>query len=488
MLSEKSIETSRDLTEILDANKVILYPITGTPLYELTATSRAADTSLTWIKDEGGKPTVSFYPEDILFMANNKSEMFGNKSEHDVAMDRIVDVISTAVRNHLNFARNVVVPQVTSLYEKTTDILKQYSSGIIGMEVKVWNPPKPLSNTTVINAIKKFSDQQINDVKLTAKLPNMTTTEIVDIMKSGSGDLDMDVGEWLATTGLELVDDVWSSIFQSKGNETGGFKQYIYDKKDDDKYLGINRALVVFMLARKLFDNPPADTEMSIDSFNNCMVDYRNQSALCLCNFINDIEKYDRIKQLVLTITDQRVTLVYEPVYREWINNGGENEILFANATLDRQFITVDDITNNSDALRNKWNNHVAVRSLVENNQAFTRTKDILYRTFRQNLLEEVNSDKESAFSKEGIVQEMLLRFQDEVSKLTEDDLKDLWNVCLKLVCRSRHSNTEAERILSGIELVSKNNPKISVREAAAVSTIKYISWWISTQFAKKSI
>jgi hypothetical protein len=70
----------------------------------------------------------------------------------------------------------------------------------------------------------------------------------------------------------------------------------------------------------------------------------------------------------------------------------------------------------------------------------------------------------------------------EELSEVSEIDMKDLWSVSLKLVCRSRFDHTQAERILSGIEEVKRDNPSIDVREAAAVSMIKYVAYWVSSQ------
>ena len=474
MLTESSFDASMPLASVLDAHNVLITPLEGSPLDEMVKASRYGQSHAT------DQPVADYTVgvHDILYLANQKDDVL-NVCRHDAVSDQVIEMVSNAVRNHMTFAKNVVAPAIEHLVNDVTMSLQQYTpSTLLGMEVKTWRAPAPLLNTSFVDAVNKFDELPFDVPKLGMKLAEQSAAEILEIMKSGSGDLDQAITEWVAEKGDSFLIQVWNQFFRQipydlKDTQVITFKDLIYSETD-----GVDKAIAVYLIARKLVDSPLEGTEMNLTAFNSLIVEFRNQAALRLCRAVQQYDSKLKTKQLIISIED-RVTTVNEAIYRDWIEAGGENEVLFGNMLQSKPFVMLEDIAANAVALKEKWVSHAALISVVDRNRTFSRTKELLYKHFREDLYADTTSEDLNSLNKEIVMS----KFNDELDRLKEDDISDIWTVCLKLICRSRFYKTEAERILSGIERIKKENPQIDIREAAAVSVIEYTSWWVSTQF-----
>jgi len=480
MLTNQALIAAFPLTTVLDSKRIVVSPLEGSPLFTLVKATRS-DSNHNKFNETTGEFDINI--TDIEYMANAKDDVLG-VCTHDRVMDEITEVVSTAVTDHMMFAKNVVAPAIEDLVVKTCNsILELSPSALLGMEVITWAPPKPLLNSGLETSVRKFEDLPYDVPKLAMKLPDLTVTEIIELMKSGSGDLDNDITEWASVKGDSFFISIWENIFQIK--QAGltdrvpvTFRSFVYDAPDS-----LDNALAIYLLSRRLADSPLPNTEMNLTSFNSLIIDYRNQSGARLSHAFNEFDKVNKISQLVRSV-DGNKTIVNESVYRRWIDAGGENEILFGNILVQPFSSTVDEINSKAPMLKAEWNKYSALTSVVERNRLFTRTKEFLLAHFREQI-RNVTEGEEATIGNREII---LKKFTDLIDEVREDETKDLWALCLKLVCKARFYKTDAERILSGIERIKKENPQVSVREAAAISLLEYINYWISTQFVVKIV
>ncbi|EKD22709.1 MAG: hypothetical protein ACD_84C00001G0001, partial [uncultured bacterium] len=373
---------------------------------------------------------------------------------------------------------NVVAPAIEELVNKTNETMNSLTpSVLLGMEVIVYNPPKPLLSSGLEDAVRKFQELPFDVPTLNINLPTIGAKEIIELMGSGSGNLDTYVSEWAAEKGDSFFIALWANVFQFTPADLRGvkiitFRDYIYNSDD-----AIDNALAIYLLSRRLADKPLPGTEMSLFVYNKSIIEFRNQSAARLCLAFDELNKIDKIQQLVRSSTKRTVT-VNGPVYRKWIEAGGENEILFGNLIELPSAITVQDINTKAAALKASWNRYATLTATVERNKRFVRIKEVLFNQFSTSMREITEGEEATLANRELIIK----LFMEQLERVREDELTDIWTVCLKLVCRSRFFRTESERILLGIERVKKENPAIDVREAATVSVIEYIAFWVSTQ------
>ena len=470
------------LTTVLDANNLILTPVIGTPLDALVKATRS-DPLFNYVADINTPNgiTIQEYTPDVVnieYIANVRDPVL-NTNAHDLVMDDIVEVASNAVRGHIIFAKNVVAPAVENLVERTMVRLGQLApTTLTGMEVIVWNPPKPLMSNSLENAVRKFESLAIDSPKMNIQCPDVTAAQLFEIMKSGSGGLDAYIDEWAAIKGESFFLNIWQNVFRIKQAELNEripvtFKNWVYDSPDS-----VDNALVIYLLSRKLLDDPLENTETNIDTYNNTILEYRNQSAARLCLAFDELDKIDKGGILVRDISNNTTT-VNGSVYDKWITEGnGDNEILFGNILNIPSMVCVDEITANADKLKTIWSRHATLIATVERNKLFSRTKEILLYEFMQQQ-QEVSDSSTTLENRERIT----TAFTECLDNMREDEIQDLWDCCLKLLTVSRFANTEARRILLGIERIKKEHPEIDVREAAAISVLEYVSYWMCTQF-----
>ena len=234
----------------------------------------------------------------------------------------------------------------------------------------------------------------------------------------------------------------------------------------------------MFLLSRKLLDEPIDGFQMPLAVFEESVANIRNQSGLRLTYALSDLE---RLKKNQILVRGQGVTTVTVngPVYRDWIDQGGENEVLFGNLLDQPSSITVEEINAKKETLLAAWNRYVATLTTVESNKRFIRVKQLLEKHFYDQL-KDIPEDEVATLGNREII---LKAFLAQLELVREDELNDIYGLVLRLLCRSRFQRTDAEEILTGIERVKRENPHIDVREAAAMSMIEYVSSWLASQF-----
>jgi hypothetical protein len=472
MLTIEALQSSLPLAERLDQRGFVALPRQDSPLEILCARTRSAEE----VVSATDGVTIKVDVQQMALSAATKDPVFGDCA-HDTAIDDIAAVCIPAVQAHIKHAKTVVAPAVGELVQRTTEILShQTAEKLLGMEVTVEDLPAPLTNGSFDSMVRKYEETPLNSPPLSFDLPDQTGQEIVDLMKTGSGSLDSEVEQFASTLGDGCLMGIWRDLFQQKQNdlvETTGmrFIDYLHDSE-----CGLDNALVIFLLARKLVDNPLDGITMSLQTYETLMADFRDQAAAHLCRELDAIDQAERSGALVVKYTNNNV-VVNAQLYRKWIDEGGENEVLFGNLLQANPYVMLADIEENAQQLKRAWANHSALVATVEQNKRFARTKEALASVFRQQM-----RDMDDAERANIDVEKAITRFDVLLDDVVESDMECLFTLALRLVCRSRFIKSEAERILSGIERVKKKNPQLDVREAAAISTIEYVAWWVSTQ------
>ena len=473
MLTNEALISALPLTEILDTRNLALIATEGSPLAALVKATRS-DTNYSVQNAPSYTPDIG----TIEYMANKKDDTLGY-SPHDFVMDDLVNTCTAAVQQHLYFAKNIVAPAVAELVEKTmASMLAVAPSKLLGMEVVTWAPPKPLESSALESSLRRFEGMPYDVPALSMRLPSITAKEIIDLLGSGISSVDKDIAEWASIRGEGYFLNLWENVFQIKQAGLNDACNNTFRDWIEDKELGMDNALAIYLLSRRLADSDPlAGTEMSLPAFERLIIEFRDQSGSRLVRAMDEIDRSAKNGQLIRSTTD-RVTVVNASIYREWIENGGENEILFGNL-LDLPSVTnVETLNEKASALKQLWNRHSVLTATVESNRKYSSIKEILLTHFEEQIRVVPAGEEATLGNRENIVKE----FNNQLNQVRSSEFNDLFPLCLKLVCRSRFSQTSAETILEGIERVQKENPNIDVREAAAVSAIEYIAQWMASQ------
>lgn len=476
MINRGSLESSLPLAERLDQNRIFLTALDGSPLAALVNATRSGAQFNVETRPGEFLPDI----ENIAYIANVRSDSNG-PSPHDVVMDEVTEIGVAAVQRIMTHARTVVRPVISELTEKVTQAINSLStSSLLGMEVIVKNNPAVFENSSLKSAVNRFAETPFDTPDMRLRCPDQTVEDIIKLMASGSGGLDGDIKEWAGALGDSWFIWLWENAFQQKQAELTDVRPVSFRSLVDDSVHGANNALAIFLITRRLVEQDPIEgTEMALGDYERLIVSFRDQAALRLNRVLKDIDDELSNDVLVLNINGSKTT-VNGPVYRKWIEAGGENEVLFGNMIDGSPSRHANMITERASALKQKWLQHESVTTAVESNRRFQRTKESLIVQFIFQL--DSLSDDEKANLNVVAAQKLFREGLETLTLKDVDGVKALYLTCLKLVCRSRFYYTDAERILSTLDSVANDNPQLEVREAGLVAMIQYVSYWLSTQ------
>lgn len=494
MLSIKALEAAIPLTQRLDAADRVLTVVPNTPLAALvnstfvangaymgnqvTATTHGSTAPM---NDSDGEYRPDLFT--IVYMTNAKDDVI-SECAHDTAMDEITEVATQAVVGHINVARTLVAPAVLELTERTAaKIAGLTASSIANKEVIVSEYPAPLANNSLEQLTSKWANTAIEDPELQLRLPYQSPEQIADLLKTGIASLDGDVAAWAGGKGDEFFAAIWSTFFHDSGTTPRMFSDKSFRSIISDRDIGTDAALAVFLLANKLFDDGPLEgTEMALEKYNDLTSRFRNQAAGQLERITESYARALKIGSMILKRDDRSIT-VSGPVYRKWLSEGGSNEILLGLLVDGGMDSLAVDITSKAAEYERKWSNFSAYTMAAENNNRYVSMKEALSNEFRAQLMEVALDEGLDPMTAKANRDNLVDSFNEELEHVKLGEFDNLYELCLKLLCRTRFVNTDAEALLSNIEIICRDNPKLSAREAATVAEAQYIINWVREQF-----
>lgn len=485
MLSQDVLERAYPLVEQLDARRVYLAPVPGTPLASLVEATRMAGVNHYSLPNQTGAvadPQVQL--GDIAFMANCINPAT-NESDHDVAMNRVVENGIAGLTNQVRAIRTVVKPAVVEMAEKTMLALQGLpGSEILGLEVRTYTPPEAFSNKNLLKEVLLTQAMPFDNPTLGLKLPVMAVSDIIKLAETGVTTIDGDVQDWLARKGNDFVAKVWETLFTE--NELGLTTNRVLMLRDyiDDPYEGAEWSLLTFLLARKLWDNPPEGTAMELRAYNEKVQAFRDQSASNVARAMDQLAQHADSGRMVLEL-QRKWVVVLEPVYKKWLEeNNGTNEVLLGMIVLQKPLFTVEDIVAASAELQDTWTRQESLARTEEAARRKANCKGIMRSIF----VDQLYSSTEENETSEEIRQRIVALFDNELSLVNEEDCEvdRLFLTSTRLLCRSRFVRSDAENFLNWFNKIMKDNPGTSEMEAATQCAIKYVARWMAEQVEVK--
>jgi hypothetical protein len=400
-------------------------------------------------------------------------------SPHDTSLDAYVKTISLAVCDHISFAKNITRPLVLDLIDKVKSAIVTPVLPESEFEIKVKELPVPMRNAGFQDSIYKEKPVIVFVPEKYFYLEEKTTEEIIELMMTGSKAYDSDLIEWVTNLPQNLITETWSSYFCNKKGQSISFTPS----------LEIDAALIIYLLSRKLINDVPEDSKVSLEEFKITCGQHRDWCKDILSNEFHRYNAGIRNKVLVSKISyDRKELIVNGVVYRDWLNTGGSNEILLGLLVSDDKELYVHQIDAKALEYKQKWISYINYKHSISKNEAYNRFKETLIFCFGSQLKdktqEEISFFDESPEALDSI-EELLI---EEISKLTMQDMENINDVCLRLVADVRFFYTGSGKILRGINEAVRINPNIDIREAALLSSIEYVTDFVGDQIIARVI
>lgn len=467
MLTIEVLNDSLPLASELNSRGLFLMPVENTPLMALVKESIPEAIP----NEDTTQGENAVYQ---IMAAANTPLLNTDVVQHNVVLDEVVPVVAEAVRNVVKLSKTVVIPYVEKLVNDTQESMKQYeASNLLKSEIICFYLPKPMYSPVMKESLERFASSEYDpSYVLDLEFPQLSDEELNKLILSGSAQLDKEINLWLAEKGSGFLSSVWADFFV--GQKIKSFHQYI--AKKDFNGPDLDRAFAVCQLARNLFDNPPEGVASNLTIYNDRIATLRNIASRRLLIEIDfHLVEVLKLKNIIRHISDKKI-YVYGDSYMDFLNAGGMPEVIMGSALLATPLKDADSLLENKDKLINSWNKYCALTNSAEVSENFVRLKNELRRNFRKMILEEMD---DAQLNREAAID----NFNKLLNTYAEVDLDCIYTAVVRLVCRSRFSNTDAETVILLINEAAKNNPELPIREAATIGVIQYIAEWVAKQF-----
>lgn len=486
MLTQQAISAAYPLAEQLDANRVVLIPLAGTPLDALVRASRA-NSSLVEQMDNG---EVHIDTYGIGNLANSKNDLYA-ESQHTYVMTDLETEAAATIRRVLNVARTQVAPMVAQLVELVTMRLNTAPpSQISQLTIESENNNAALFNPALANLVEKFQLTAVDNPPIKTALPRLGASEIAEFMTTGIASLDDDLATMVAgIPGYEL-EQVWQTFFcrltaQPVDPNASTNAPMLTATRNDYSFAEQLATypwapVVVFVISRHLLDNDkvPEGTEMDLKDYNEVLGAYVQQSGVMINRLLERAALSVKNGMLVTTMAGPRIT-VNTPVYNAWLANGGDNDILYGMMVSGNPSFTLASITSRADEYKEAWARHVMITTAADSHRRFSFTREQLVLAFESIL---AKGDIAGTIPTATEMAIWMKAFKDELAQVELSETTDLYGLCLKLVARSRFPRTPAERILSHMDRECRETPGLAPREAGTLAILDYIIDWVFAQ------
>lgn len=481
MISKETTLGVSSLAVMLANKNLGVAPVDGTPLADLVAITKSVPFATTI--PEGDYSLDQQLKDQAESLEFSTGAVDGVQSGHDKALDSYIEVVSTAIRKHITVAKNQVRPVVLEFAEAIQKAMGQDPvSASAAFCIDVVDLPLPMQNSGFEESVSKYAGKTVVTPQRDLKLGLRTIEQILELMLTGSKDYDNAVTHWFVSKPTSFFMTIWGNLF-CDFQEASPVNVLKFEEFLADTDCGTDNALAIYLLSRKLFDEVPENTGMSLEVYSNTVAEFRDASAIFLSKVYDFYNASISNGVLVSKITGMRkVVKVNGPVYRGWLKTGGTNEVLLGMLVTSNSFYHTSIIDEKKDTFLSAWKDYEQLSNVVLKNNEFNRFKEACSIFFTESMknMDEIETD--FIRSNSGMNEKIQEYFKLTLNSLTTSDMQNIFDTALKLVCRSRFFYTDAEKILRGINEASLAHPEGDVRQAALMSVIEYTCDYVANQ------
>ena len=412
-----------------------------------------------------------------------------NPTLHDKYSDETIEAISSAVRNHISFAKNIVKPIIVDVAEGTAEYLRnfRYPQAADQFAVNIVDVPELLEDSSFADSLSKYDSKLPMKPEAVPSLGKKTSEEILTLMLMGDKDADAAITAWYTRLGGDWFVNLWENLFRDNQPDRAILKNVYYDEiLGFDLFERADYALALYLLGDKLFDNVDESAAgLNLIAYQNIIAQTRDFGGAILANTVERVKSFEATK--IMVIQNNQVThaaKVFGKVYRAWLETGGCAEVILGAIVSGRNLTTTYSVDEVKQSLLETWKTHSAFFIAAESNKRFDYFKEAIKQKFNEVMANLTETEQEYISTAPNYQQVVMVKLEEELNKLRPQDADDMYVAALKLVCRARFYYTQAEAILGDMVEAAKVNPNVDVREAALISTTNYVIDFVAAQMS----
>lgn len=411
---------------------------------------------------------------DVIFEASSISTI---PVTHDLTLERYVKTLGSAVVRHAAFARNVVNPICGRIIAKVNEALS--ISGMVDIEVVPTRLSAAVASVQTADMLSRYDAHRAVATRFVREFPELSEADLVESLKTGSLQYDQLLAEMVAAHPEGWVESIYRGVFIRQDfapiNESEkGTVSYFANQDLADEYL------VIHLLARYLFDNPPADYPQALSDYQSAVATHVSAAAAALNNTLIAADR--RTQQQILVVRwDKKRVLVNGPVYDMFLENGGQVEAIFGAALTapvsGNTYMRA--ILDNSDALCRAYNTFITNRR----QEAVAQAAQSAFGAAQTAISVEINSltdaDNVCNIERPDMHRAALEAFQGIApAYFTENTYANVRT----LVCRIMFPGSNANELLSIMDKEMEMDPNIDVRHAAYLAVMRIMAKHLASQ------
>ena len=463
MISNSTLELLTDLTKtIADQGKV------ATPVADSVLDLLCNNTTIT------GFQTNDNVANKIITESDN--------SVHNSIMDEMIQKVSRAVCSHIDFAKNTVNPAIKEVVKYLDKYLDQYTvDTVVDTKIERIGLPDFLLNSNIKSEIEGYSMGGVRkfiDPDGCLNLPNVELDQLPTMVSTGSGNLDLSIGTWLATLPAGFLNEVYENFFVDPKEHRRGSVSMISFLVDPVH--GDNRAIAIFLLARKIQLEAKQKQDVT---FTARVKQFLEVASYKVAAFIKTMEEAEKNDQIILSYDkENKVIKVCSNTYLPWLDKGNTPEVIYGSSVVGGLIYSADKLAERKSELLKAWSVHrAALNSSYRNgyHNAYVKTlRDGFYHSMSSMMEPEQEYHNQASNGVKNLISKLL---EDELNCITLDDRSDHYRTVTRVVCKARFYYTDSFKFLATVDNLTKDNT-ISLEEALHVATIEYVVDYVSAQ------
>ena len=400
----------------------------------------------------------------------------------DLNCGALVRDIGNAVVGHIDYIKNVIVPQYNDYVAKVQEYMETPDRLVSKFDIEIKDFPEIMKESGFQSLIDSEGNGLLANPEAIVKIPHDGPLFITNSLLTGESSYDDLIKQWAATVGDEFLVNAWESVYGTKGSDF----MTLFTSGDN----GLNYSLLTFLTSRRIYDEPPEGVVMSLTEYRKYISQYKDAATASLKNIYKRQETIDNSGMLVLSanLNNYKVQ-VNGNVYREFINDGGKNEVLFGSMISGNNSKTIAGIKEDADKFYKKYEEYEqihATRRRLNADNIFRKALKIVFVDLLKNDLSIREIEAHATFGMN--VETMANKVDEVIDGLTRKELTDVYDSCMKVLCRARFPYTDAEKYLTSMLLAGQANSALDSREAALPALIEVVADFVCAQIMKTRI
>lgn len=394
---------------------------------------------------------------------------------------RITNLLGNSLRSITFNARNQIVPTVDALVER----YNQRSGEIMApkLEVRVFDYHDIHNDPRLVNHVmENYAQVQVKPSYRSFLLPEASAEQIISLVAQNNPHLDQEqVTDWLLHVTPDKLTGVWRSLFgQSRSLDPNKLDFLIVARLPET----IDEIAVAYCLTGHLAEHPVEEPgeSVALEEWSRALLELHQLFGAYLVHAYQMRAQAIQEQKLIIDaqarnpVANRSVSvLVNGDVYRDWLEAGGEVELLLGAAVYAPNLTTAPQLQERHDLIE-QWHKLYPLIHDACLDHAVRQKRQIM-----EELLMHTGGEVNTLLPPIDY-KELVEHVPVAMRQLSEEDLENPYLAFTKVVCQVYYPTGSYLNFLKAMNGMAKDHPGNSGRELALRALIEVTADWLAEQ------